>query len=181
MSTRVRLALLAGPVAFLGLLFVWPVLGIVGTGLRDGGQWRIDDGVATVGDHLDTLAFTAWQALLSTAATFAVALPLTWGLSRFRFAGGAALRALVALPFVLPTVVVATAIRSVVGPSGALAGWVRSTLAPDKGVQLRTDLDRLVTQALIPERVKRASDDSDSGATARLTSEWEEAKGKWIR
>jgi tetratricopeptide (TPR) repeat protein len=63
----------------------------------------------------------------------------------------------------------------------ALAGWARSTLAPDKGVQLRTDLDRLVTQALIPERVKRASDDPDSGAAARFAAEWEEAKGKWLR
>lgn len=63
----------------------------------------------------------------------------------------------------------------------ALAGWVRSTLAPDKGVQLRTDLDRLVTQALIPERVKRISDDPDSGAATRFAAEWEEAKGKWVR
>jgi tetratricopeptide (TPR) repeat protein len=62
----------------------------------------------------------------------------------------------------------------------ALAGWVRSTLSPDKGVQLRTDLDRMVTQALIPERVKRLVDEPDAeAAAARFASEWDEAKGRW--
>ena len=62
----------------------------------------------------------------------------------------------------------------------ALAGWVRSTLAPDKGVSLRTDLDRLVTQAIIPERVKRLVDEPDAAAAAaRFASEWDEAKGRW--
>ena len=62
----------------------------------------------------------------------------------------------------------------------AQAGWVRSTLAPDKGVALRTDLDRLVTQAIIPERVKRLVDEPDSAAAAaRFSSEWDEAKGRW--
>ena len=61
----------------------------------------------------------------------------------------------------------------------ALAAWVRSMLAPDTGVQLRTDVDRLVTQAIIPERVKRLPDDPDAGATARFTAEWDEAKTRW--
>lgn len=62
----------------------------------------------------------------------------------------------------------------------AVSGWVRSRLAPDKGNALRADLDRLVTQALIPERVKRMADDADAAdATTRFTAEWEEAKGRW--
>ncbi|HTV03379.1 MAG TPA: hypothetical protein VMF13_22705 [Luteitalea sp.] len=62
----------------------------------------------------------------------------------------------------------------------ALAGWVRSTLAPGRGNALRADLDRLVTQALIPERVKRLADDTASaGAATRFASEWDEAKGRW--
>jgi hypothetical protein len=61
----------------------------------------------------------------------------------------------------------------------AVAGWVRSTLAPNKGVSLRADLDRLVLQAIIPERVKRLTDEPDAGATARFTAEWEEAKARW--
>jgi thiamine transport system permease protein len=124
-STRVRLALLAVPVAFLATLFVWPVAAIVATGLRDGGRWRVADGLDTVGGHLDTLVFTGWQALLSTVLTFVVALPLTWAVSRFRFPGRSVVRALVVLPFVLPTVVVAAAFRALVGPQGVLGTWIR--------------------------------------------------------
>lgn len=62
----------------------------------------------------------------------------------------------------------------------ALTGWVRSTLAPDHGVALRTDLERLMTQAIIPERVKRLVDEPDAtAAAARFASEWDEAKGRW--
>ena len=62
----------------------------------------------------------------------------------------------------------------------ALAGWVRSTLAPEGGASLRADIDRLVTQALIPERVKRLGDEAEAAdAATRFTGEWEEAKGRW--
>ena len=37
----------------------------------------------------------------------------------------------------------------------AMAGWVRASLADDRGVALRADLDRLVTQAIIPERAAK--------------------------
>lgn len=63
----------------------------------------------------------------------------------------------------------------------ALAGWVRSTLAPDQGATLRADLDRLVTQALIPERVKRLAQGEAAGAAERFSGEWEEAKARWKR
>lgn len=63
----------------------------------------------------------------------------------------------------------------------ALAGWVRSTLAPDEGTTLRGDLDRLVTQALIPERVKRLAEGETAGAAERFASEWDEAKARWKR
>lgn len=63
----------------------------------------------------------------------------------------------------------------------AVAGWVRSILAPDRGAALRADLDRLVTQAIIPERVKRSVDEPDAAAAARFTTEWTEATGQWPR
>ena len=37
----------------------------------------------------------------------------------------------------------------------AAAGWVGALLARDRGAALRADLDRLVTQAIIPERASR--------------------------
>ena len=53
--------------------------------------------------------FTTWQAAASTAFTMALGLPLAWVVGRFRFRGQGLVRALVLVPFVLPTVVVATA------------------------------------------------------------------------
>ena len=38
----------------------------------------------------------------------------------------------------------------------ALAGWLRASLAEDRGAALRADLDRLVNQAIIPERGRQA-------------------------
>ena len=38
--------------------------------------------------------------------------------------------------------------------SAAAAGWIRARLSPDTAEALRSDLDRLVTQALVPERTR---------------------------
>ena len=43
--------------------------------------------------------------------------------------------------------------------AAAVAAWVRAALAPDRGATLRADLDRLVTQALIPDRATPADHD----------------------
>ncbi|HET6665438.1 MAG TPA: ABC transporter permease subunit, partial [Acidimicrobiales bacterium] len=122
---RARLALLAVPAAFLTVLFVWPVASIVATGLRPDGRWAGGDAVDTVRENLDTLGFTVWQAVLSTVLTFALALPGAWALARIRFRGKGLVRVLVTVPFVLPTVVVATAVRGLVGPQGVLGSWIR--------------------------------------------------------
>jgi thiamine transport system permease protein len=123
LGVRARLALLAGPALFIAVLFAWPVAAIVATGLRPEGAWALADALDAVDRNLDTLAFTAWQAALSTVATFAIALPGTWALARVRFRGKAACRVLVTVPFVLPTVVVATAVRGLAGPQGLLRSW----------------------------------------------------------
>jgi thiamine transport system permease protein len=54
--------------------------------------------------------FTVWQTLLSTVLTVACALPVTFILSRFSFSGKRLLLALITAPFLLPTVVVGTAL-----------------------------------------------------------------------
>jgi hypothetical protein len=54
--------------------------------------------------------------------------------------------------------------------SAAIAAWVRSTLDPAATAQLRVDLDRVVEQALIPERARSnpAREGADQvGDTAR--------------
>jgi tetratricopeptide (TPR) repeat protein len=63
----------------------------------------------------------------------------------------------------------------------AVAGWVRAPLTADQGVTLREDLDRLMLQAVIPERVRQvASSDRDrERAAAALRSAWEGVKKDW--
>lgn len=58
----------------------------------------------------------------------------------------------------------------------AVAAWVRSRLFSDGADTLRADLDRIVTQALIPERA-RLQKDSDSGKGLR--DQWESIKEQW--
>lgn len=117
-----RLALMAGPVAFFAVFFAWPVAAIVVRGLKPDGAWqlgRITD-VVTRSDIRHVLWFTTWQALASTALTLLVALPGAYVFARLDFPGKRLLRAVVTVPFVLPTVVVGTAFLALVGRGGLL-------------------------------------------------------------
>jgi hypothetical protein len=62
----------------------------------------------------------------------------------------------------------------------ALAGYLRARVAPDRGVALRADLDRLVNTAIIPERARQASPNGDTKpAIDAMTAEWEQIKALW--
>jgi hypothetical protein len=63
--------------------------------------------------------------------------------------------------------------------NSAVAAWVRSTLSPDSTSRLRDDLDRLVTQALIPERSRTVGAREPQEAVAALKTEWELIKQQW--
>jgi hypothetical protein len=63
--------------------------------------------------------------------------------------------------------------------NSAIAAWVRSTLSPDTTSSLRDDLDRLVTQALIPERSRTVAAREPQEAVAALKTEWELIKQQW--
>lgn len=113
---------MAVPVAFFTVFFAWPVAAIVARGLKADGAWqlgRIGD-VLTQPDIRHVLWFTTWQALASTALTLLVALPGAYVFARFDFPGKQVLRAVVTVPFVLPTVVVGTAFLALVGRGGLL-------------------------------------------------------------
>jgi hypothetical protein len=56
----------------------------------------------------------------------------------------------------------------------AQAGWVRARLAIDKGAALRSDLDRLVLRAIVPDRAKATAQ-----APETLRAEWERFKESW--
>ena len=121
-GSAARLGLLAVPLAFFALFFAWPVAAIVARGLKVDGAWqlgRIVD-VVTQADIRHVLWFTTWQALASTALTLLVALPGAYVFARLDFPGKQVLRAVVTVPFVLPTVVVGTAFLALVGRGGLL-------------------------------------------------------------
>ena len=63
--------------------------------------------------------------------------------------------------------------------SAAMAGWVRATFARDRGLSLRTDLDKLVTEGIIPDRAAKAAAPQRRQVTAALTTEWESFKKNW--
>ncbi|MCC3774717.1 iron ABC transporter permease [Streptomyces sp. UNOB3_S3] len=120
--TVTRLGLMAVPLAFFGVFFAYPVASIVTRGLTDGGRWQL----ARVGEVLtdprvrDVLWFTLWQAAASTALTLLLALPGAYVFARFDFPGKRLLRAVVTVPFVLPTVVAGSAFLALVGRGGLL-------------------------------------------------------------
>lgn len=101
------------PLIFLGCFFFFPLMRIFSMALGEPApeNWRL---VAA------PLGFTLWQAGLSTLATLLVGLPAAYLFARFNFAGKSLLRVLSAVPFILPTVVVAAGINALLGPRG----WV---------------------------------------------------------
>ncbi len=124
-GTWARLGLMAVPAVFFVVFFGYPVIAIVSRGLREGGRWhfgRIGQ-VLSDPDVLQVLWFTVWQAAASTALTLALALPAAYVFARLDFPGKRLLRALVTVPFVLPTVVVGSAFLALAGRGGALDEW----------------------------------------------------------
>jgi thiamine transport system permease protein len=115
LSGRAALALAAVPVAFLALFFAYPLVTILARGFTSGEGLSLPAGTAGV------VWFTVWQAVVSTALTLLAGLPLAWVIGRFRFRGRSLVRALVLVPFVLPTVVVATAFLTLL-PGGYQRG-----------------------------------------------------------
>ena len=65
--------------------------------------------------------------------------------------------------------------------AAAGAAWVRAPLARDRGARLRADLDRLVTQAIIPQRAARLQVSDHGQAVAGMLNEWEAFKTQWSR
>jgi hypothetical protein len=67
----------------------------------------------------------------------------------------------------------------------AVAGWVRGILSVDRGMTLRPDLDRLVRDAIIPERLRRLQATAINGEAqateASMLAEWTLVKEQWAK
>ena len=69
---------------------------------------------------INVLGFTFYQATLSTLLTLLLGLPAAYFFARYEFRGKSLLRVLTAVPFMLPTVVVAAGFNALLGPRGLL-------------------------------------------------------------
>ena len=61
----------------------------------------------------------------------------------------------------------------------AVAAWVRARLAGDRSPTLRADLDRVVLQGIIPDRVSHIAPDQRPKASSQLRADWELVKERW--
>ncbi|MCZ7629344.1 MAG: hypothetical protein M5U19_09865 [Microthrixaceae bacterium] len=66
------------------------------------------------------VGLTVAQAAMSALAAAMVGIPLATVLARYEFRGRALVRSLASVPFVLPSVVIAAAFSSLLGPSGVV-------------------------------------------------------------
>lgn len=122
------------PLSFLLIFFFYPLLRIL--------AFSLDMSVFTT-DNLkltsDVFLFTLYQAALSTVFTLILGLPSAFLFARFDFPGKSLLRALTAVPFMLPTVVVAAGFNALIGPRG----WIK-LLFPLSSFQLTGTLTAIL-------------------------------------
>jgi thiamine transport system permease protein len=115
------------PAAFLAVFLAYPLVTLVrtvtgGTSLAESASLLAAPGL------WQATALAVLQAAASTALALVVGLPLANVVTRYRFRGRALAQALVTVPFVLPTVVVALAFRSLVG-AGMAQGFLLVVIA----------------------------------------------------
>ena len=115
-------ALAAVPLVALAVFFLYPVGGMLARGFWPEGSFapgRVLEVLGRPRVHR-VLRFTLWSAAAATAVAIVAGVPVAFALHRLRFPGRDLVRALVVVPFVLPTVVVGVAFRQLIAPSGPL-------------------------------------------------------------
>ncbi len=110
------------PVTFLALAFFFPVSKILA--LTFSSSTLTPENLRNT-QHV--VLFTFYQATLSTLLTLLLGIPSAILFSRFDFRGKTLLRVLTAVPFLLPTVVVAASFNSLLGPRGLLNTILQSS------------------------------------------------------
>ncbi|MCP5100964.1 MAG: iron ABC transporter permease [Chloroflexi bacterium] len=108
------LALLIIPLLFLIAFFFYPLANILGLSVT------VDAFVVlfTRSYFWETIWFTIWQAAVSTMLTLLIGFPAAYLFAQYQFPGKSLLKAFTAIPFVMPTVVVAAAFRVLLGTNG---------------------------------------------------------------
>lgn len=128
-NRRLALLLYTLPLLFLAGFYFYPLAGILRVSFAQEGG--LGEAVWSQPFFWRVLWFTTWQAAASMLLTLLVGMPLAWLFARFDFPGKGLVRALTTIPFVMPTVVVAAAFTSLIGPSGLVNGWLMQAFALD--------------------------------------------------
>lgn len=110
------------PVLFLTVFFLYPVAAIVGRGLFSGGTLDLGAFAEVLAKPRTqkVVGNTLLQASVGTGISLILGVPTAFVLYKRAFVGRKLLRTLVFVPFVLPTVVVGVAFRSLMAPGGLL-------------------------------------------------------------
>ncbi|WKZ48277.1 MAG: iron ABC transporter permease [Anaerolineales bacterium] len=117
-----RILLWALPLAFLAIFFFFPLSKIFS--LTFSPSTLTPENLQITNYHL---RFTFLQATLSTLLTLALGLPSAVLFARYDFRGKTLLRAITAIPFLLPTVVVAASFNSLLAPRGLINTILQSS------------------------------------------------------
>jgi thiamine transport system permease protein len=114
------------PLGFLALFYFYPLISILVESLAPEGQVDVAATleVFTKPYFWRVLWFTVWLAVASTILTLVVGMPGAYVFGRYDFPGKTVLRALTTIPFVMPTIVVATAFVTLLGPRGVANTWL---------------------------------------------------------
>ncbi len=110
------------PLAFLLIFYFYPLSKILGISIGRSESGIIAPFIEAISSSYirRVIGFTFWQALLSTIITLGVGIPGAYLLARYQFKGKTYFRAFTGIPFVMPTLVVAAAINSLIGSRGWL-------------------------------------------------------------
>jgi thiamine transport system permease protein len=112
----------SAPLIFLIIFYFFPLGSIINTSFERGESGIASTFISTLSSQSvqQVLWFTIWQAAVSTLLTLAIGLPGAYLFARYKFRGKTLLQALTAVPFVMPTLVVAAAFYALLG----LRGWL---------------------------------------------------------
>lgn len=114
------LALWSIPALFLVVFFFFPLGEIIArSGILSSFTSLSDSDLLVINK---SLTFTIFQAALSTLFTMVIGIPGAYLLARFHFLGRGIFKALLVVPFILPTVVVASSMNALIGPHGFFNG-----------------------------------------------------------
>jgi thiamine transport system permease protein len=108
------------PLAFLGVFFAWPVVSLIARGFVHDGSLDLSGFASTFSTPRTwrIIRLTLEQAVLGTGISVLLGVPGAYVLFRCRWPGRGLVRAVVTVPFVLPTVVVGVAFQSLLVPGG---------------------------------------------------------------